>query len=184
MALCWKTHWYFTTSTLNLTEILIFSLFHWTWSWSTIYPERVYRLGADILLSSSSTKSTFLFVGLQHFHQCRARWLNFFHVLIKTKSENGFHNKHVNPQPLSREPSIISLANSSFLSLERTFINHCFMKILKYSQRSQLLDLTFKQFVEKYLAWIQSKTIKGFLRTRFNDFRQGSNKIKIVLFVD
>ena len=183
MALCWKTHWYFTTlpstwqrfwfspssTGLGLGQLSIQKGF--------ITLVQIYYLS-----NTSSTKSTCLFAGLQHIQQCR--WLNCFHVLIKTKSENGFHNKHVNPQPLSREPSIISLANSSFLSLERTFINHCFMKILKYSQRSQLLDLTFKQFVEKYLAWIQSKTIKAFLRTRFNDFRQGSNKIKIVLFVD
>ncbi len=94
-------------STLNLTEILIFPLFHWTCLGQLSIQKGFITLVQIYYLSStSSTKSTCLFAGLQHIQQCR--WLNCFHVFFKTKSENGFHNKDVNPQPLSRETFITS----------------------------------------------------------------------------
>jgi hypothetical protein len=78
------------------------------WSWSTIHPQSVYSLGADIYVSHPQSPPSHL----QDYSTCNsARWLNLFPWFDPNEwcMKNGLLSGGLNPGPRSHESSALPL---------------------------------------------------------------------------
>ena len=78
------------------------------WSWSTIHPQRVYSLGADIYVNHPQSPPSHL----QDYSTCNsARWLNLFPWFDPNEwcMKNGLLSGGLNSGPLGHESSALPL---------------------------------------------------------------------------